>query len=209
MKQSLLEYMLNEITIDVDENDPNALMNAKRAMSAAKRNPRNANRLEITTSKANLMTAQRKENSPTKAVDIKIARLKQQMAVLNNQKQQLLARKRVKESVDVIEDVCEVVYTNQFDEVIHNGSVLSESAISAFKRTGNVVKRQYRCTSGKKVGKIVANPNDCNKTKNRKRVKAGRISARKHASTRIQKTKVSKKKSISLMVSDLNKRLKG
>lgn len=206
MKKSLMEYLLNEITVDIDPNNPESIRNVKQTINRAKQNPTRATRTQITKSKEDLATAQKAEASPTKNINIKIARVKQQLATLQQQKEQISSRQK-NESLEIPDDNCVVVYTNENDEIIHEGSILSESAIQAFKRNGNVIKRQFRCTSGRKTGKIVANANDCNKRKNPKKIKAGRKSARQNKSIRIQKTRISKNKSISKMVTDLNRRI--
>ncbi|MCK5307707.1 MAG: hypothetical protein KAJ73_03765 [Zetaproteobacteria bacterium] len=207
MKLSLMEYLLNELTIDVDPNDPNSLTNVKQSINQAKRNPSAASRQSLKNTKDALSTAQKAENSPTKALDVKIARMKQQIATLQQQKERISSRPTTESYI--VEDLCEIVYTDEHDNIVHEGSILSESAIQAFKRTGNVIKRQFRCTSGRKEGKVVANANECNKRKNPKKVKAGRKAARKNKASRIQKTKVAKQKSISKMVTSLNKKLRG
>lgn len=209
-KNTLMEYLLTELTIDIDPTDPNSMVNVKQKIAQAKQNPQRAAREQGINAKDELRTAQKSEGSPTKALDVKIAKLKQQLSMLQNQK--MTASKRAERQIETVEypkDICEVVYTDENDNILHEGSILTESAIQAFKRTGNVIKRQYRCTSGRKLGKVVANPNDCNKRKNPKLVKAGRISARKSKAIRVSKTKISKNKSISKMVTNLNKKLKG
>ena len=129
-----------------------------------------------------------------KSLDVRIAKMKQQLGMLQQQRMQLQKRT---ESHYMVTDVN--------GKVIHEG-VLTEAAINAYKRTGNVIKRQFRCTSGTKDGRIVAEPNACNKRKNPKSVKAGKKAARKNKGVRINKTKISKNKSISKMVSRLNAR---
>ena len=207
MKETLKEFLLKEVMLDVDPNDPNTVLNIKQKLNKAKRNPDRVNRDQVIKAKDDIKTAQ-KSDSPTKSIDIKIARLKQQVATLTVQKQQIQKRTKTTESVEYPENTCEVVYTNESGDIIHIGSILTEASIKAYKKSGNVIKRQYRCTSGKKEGKIVAQPNDCNKRPNPKRVKAGRKSAKKSKSIRIHKTKLAKNKSISKMVTSLNQRLK-
>ena len=94
--------------------------------------------------------------------------------------------------------VCETVYVDESD------NILSESAVRAFKREGQIIKKMYRCTFGPKEGKIVSEPGDCAKKKNKKRVKAGRIVARTKKGIRICKTAVAKQKAISKLVTRLN-----
>lgn len=202
-KQTLIEYML-----DVDVNDPNALNDAKQKLRMAKRNPTRAIQQQQRDAKEKMQSVQRQDNSPTKNIDLKIARLKAQIATLNKQKATMAKRSPTPTVKEGIEDCgcSEVVYTDEFDNIIHEGT-LTETAEGAYKRYGNVIKKQYRCTSGPKTGKIVANPIDCNKPKNKKRIKAGKKAARKSKSLRIAKSKMSRKKSISKMVTKLNNKL--
>ena len=100
-------------------------------------------------------------------------------------------------------ETCEIVYTDEKDEI------LSEAAIRQFKRFGTVIKRQYRCTSGPKAGKIVASPQACGTRKDPKKVRQGRKTARMKKGMRVMKTRISKRKQISKVVSRMNKRLAG
>jgi len=86
---------------------------------------------------------------------------------------------------------------------------LEEAAIRQFKRFGNAIKRQYRCTSGPKKGKIVASPQACGQRKDPRKVRHGKKVARMKKGVRIRKTKIAKKKTVSKMVNRMNKRLSG
>jgi len=186
--------LLQELTFDVDPNEPNSLTNLKQKMTRAKSNPNRASREQTLKAKEELKTAQNAEPSPMKSMDVRIAKLKQQLFQLQQQRMQM--QKRV-ESHYIVKD--------KDGDIIHEGT-LTEAARAAYKRTGNVIKRQFRCTSGNKEGKIVAEPNSCNKKKNPKSVKAGKRAARKNKGVRINKTRISKNKSISKMVTRLNQR---
>lgn len=204
--------LLTELMLDIDPADPNALSDTKRKMRMANQNPDRAIRDAMTTSRDNVKAVQKSENSPTKAIDLKIARLKQQLATLTKQRSSIAKRTPTPtvgttESISYPEDEFEIVYLDEDDNIIHVGSILSESAIKAFKRYSNVIKKQYRCTSGRKIGKIVANPNDCNKRKEPKRIKAGRIASKKSKGIRVTKTRTSKNTAISKLVTRMNKRL--
>jgi len=186
--------LLQELTFDVDPDEPNSLSTLKQKMTRAKANPNRASREQTMKAKDDLKTAQNADPSPMKSMDVRIAKLKQQLFML--QQQRMAMAKRVESHY---------IVTDKDGEIIHEG-LLSEAAVSAYKRTGNVIKRQFRCTSGKKDGKIVAEPNACNKRKNPKLVKAGKKSARKNKGVRINKTRIAKNKSISKMVTRLNQR---
>jgi len=98
---------------------------------------------------------------------------------------------------------CEVIYTDE------EGNTLNEAAIRQFKRFGTVIKRQYRCTSGPKKGKMVATPSSCATRKDPKKVRHGRKVARMKKGVRIRKTLISKRKAVSKMVTRMNQRLAG
>ena len=104
---------------------------------------------------------------------------------------------------DIIPETCEIIYTDE------EGEILSETAIRQFKRFGQVIKKQYRCTSGPKEGKIVATPQACGTRKDPKKVRHGRKVARMKQGVRVRKTIVAKRKAISKMVQKMNKRLAG
>lgn len=206
-KSTLLEYLLNEVILDVDSTDPDAILGVRQRANRANQNPERVKREQIKKSREELKTAQQSEQSPTKQIDIQIARKKQELATLTTKREQIKKRNQ-NESVETPEDICEVVYTNESGDVVHSGSILTESSMKAYVNAGNVIKRQFRCTSGKKEGKIVTKPSDCNVRPNPNRVKAGKKSAKKSKSVRIHKTKIAKHKSISKMVTSLNARLK-
>ena len=103
----------------------------------------------------------------------------------------------------VFRESCEIVYTDE------NGEILSEAAIRQFKKVGTTIKRQYRCTSGPKKGKIVSSPQACGQRKDPKKIRHGKKVARLKKGVRVRKTTISKKKSISKMVTRMNKRLAG
>ena len=86
---------------------------------------------------------------------------------------------------------------------------MTEAAIRQFKRFGSVVKKQYRCLSGPKKGKIVASPQACAQRKDPKKIRHGRKVARMKKGVRVRKTIVSKRKQISKMVTRMNKKLAG
>ena len=102
-----------------------------------------------------------------------------------------------------LDEACEIVYTDE------EGNVLNEAAIRQFRRFGTVIKRQYRCTSGPKKGKIVAKPQACGTRKDPRKIRHGKKVARLKKGVRVRKTRISKKKSISRMVIRMNRRLSG
>ena len=78
-----------------------------------------------------------------------------------------------------------------------------------FKRYGNTFKRQFRCMSGPRKGRLVVNPMKCGMRKNPKQVRAGKKSSRVRKGERVRKTKLAKRRTPSKMVQRLNKRLRG
>jgi hypothetical protein len=89
------------------------------------------------------------------------------------------------------------------------GNIIEEAAIRQLKRYGSVIKKQYRCTSGPKKGKIVASSQACGRRKEPKRVRLGRKSARLKKGLRVLKTRIRKRQQTSKMVSRVNRRLAG
>lgn len=97
---------------------------------------------------------------------------------------------------------CEIVYID--DE----NNILSEAAIAAFRRTGTTITRKFRCVSGEKKGRLVADPATCTKRKNPKRMMAGRRISRAVKGIRIRKSKIALRRNTSKMVRKMNQRLK-
>lgn len=88
--------------------------------------------------------------------------------------------------------------------------ILSESIRQLKKVPGkNEVVTRYRCTSGKRKGKLVIHPGNCGRRIDPKRKRIGKKSMRLKKGIRIMKTKIAKRKSVSKMVSRVNKRLSG
>jgi len=73
--------------------------------------------------------------------------------------------------------------------------ILTEGALQIMGRKGSKLVRKYRCTSGSRKGRIVADPATCNKPKrvkssiNIKKAKARRGSAMKIASARTKRAR--------------------
>lgn len=84
---------------------------------------------------------------------------------------------------------------------------LEESSVPVYKRKGNVITTYYKCTSGPKKGKLISDPAMCNIRPNPKRVRHGKIISRTKQAIRLQKTNISKKRSISKRLTQMNKLL--
>lgn len=89
------------------------------------------------------------------------------------------------------------------------GEAVEEAVQRAFRRVGSEIKRQYRCTSGPKQGKMVASPAACFKRKDPKKVRHGKKVARSRKGIRLRKTDVAKRSAVSKLVTKMNKRLAG
>ena len=98
---------------------------------------------------------------------------------------------------------CEIVYVDE------EGNVLEEGFVRQMKRVGSSIKKQFRCTSGPKKGKIVASAQACGKRKDPKKVRHGRKVSRSKKGVRTHKGKIAKRRQVSKLVRRMNKRLSG
>jgi hypothetical protein len=87
--------------------------------------------------------------------------------------------------------------------------VIVESVVRQFRRYGDRFVRHYRCTSGPKAGRLTSDPASCGKRKDPKKVRMGKISARRKKGQRVRKTLFTKRKTQSKRLSRLNKVLRG
>ena len=85
---------------------------------------------------------------------------------------------------DIIQEEWEEVWVDE------DGNVLTEAAARHFKRVGGSIKRQFRCTSGLKRGKIVADRGTCSRRKDPKKKRQGKRSAKRLKGIRKIKTKI-------------------
>lgn len=99
---------------------------------------------------------------------------------------------------------CEVVYVDE-----DGNEILDEGFIRQMKKVGNQLKKQYRCTTGQKKGRISASPQACGRRKDPKKKRHGRKVARMKKGVRVKKTKIAKKRQISKRLTRINKRLAG
>lgn len=97
----------------------------------------------------------------------------------------------------------EVVYVDEQD------NVLTEAAVRQFKkkRGTNKMEKKFRCTTGPKKGKIVAQMNSCSKRPDPKKRRQGRKVMRTKKAAIQRKSRISKKKAISKTLTKLNARL--
>lgn len=101
---------------------------------------------------------------------------------------------------------CEAVFIfEDTQEVIP--ACLVEGISRRFKRSGGRIRRMFRCGSGPKKGMIVADPKQCSKRKDPKRVRRGRKIMRQLGALIHRKGKVTRHTSQSKLLHRLNSRL--
>ena len=98
---------------------------------------------------------------------------------------------------------CEIVYVDE------EGNILDEGFVRQMKKVGGTVKKQYRCTSGPKKGRIVAQPSACAKRKDPKKKRIGKKVARMKKGIIKVKSQRAKKKQLSKRITRINRRLAG
>lgn len=106
---------------------------------------------------------------------------------------------------------CEECYIDEYGNVYDLEYNLIEEAAATrqFKRYGDQFKRQFRCTSGPKKGRIVAKAANCGKRKDPLRVRIGKKSSRVKKGQRVRKTLRTKRKTLSKLLTRRNKTLRG
>lgn len=78
-----------------------------------------------------------------------------------------------------------------------------------FKRVGKTLKRQFRCMSGDKQGRLVSSPDKCGIRKDPDRVHRGKEAARHKKAQKIRKSKRTKRTASSKRITRFNDFLKG
>ena len=86
---------------------------------------------------------------------------------------------------------------------------VTEGVKRQYKNVGGVMKKRFRCSGGKKKGKLVSKPSLCFKRKDPKKIRRGKKIMRTKKAMITRKTKVSKRRQISKLVARMNKRLSG
>ncbi len=110
---------------------------------------------------------------------------------------------KVSEILYETECLFEEVYVDEHDEI------LSEAVIRQWKRQGDKLVRKYRCLSGMKKNKLASTPGGCATRKDPAKVRRGRKLMRTKKGIINRKSKISKRKAISRIVTRLNARLMG
>ncbi len=104
---------------------------------------------------------------------------------------------------------CEIVYVDEDGNEVDGPSIMEAGASTmAFARKGKEIKRQFRCVSGEKKGRLVANPKTCVQRKNPKRMIVGKKVANAKKGVRLRKSAITRNTSAHKMVRKTNKRLK-
>lgn len=103
---------------------------------------------------------------------------------------------------NIINEMYEELNHKDFDGVL-------EAVQRQFRRYGDTFKRQYRCTSGQKAGRMVTSPEKCGIRKDPRRVRIGKRASRSKKGQRVRKTLFTKRKSQSKRLSRLNKVMRG
>jgi hypothetical protein len=116
------------------------------------------------------------------------------------------------ESNDRCEDCeTEVVYVSEDGEVYTEEEVLAldESVIRQFARKKTDFLKKFRCLTGNKAGRMVNNPADCNTRKDPRKIRQGQRIMKSKGATIQRKSDVSKRTSVSKLLTKMNLRLKG
>ncbi len=87
--------------------------------------------------------------------------------------------------------------------------LIIEGAKRQYKKKGNEISIKYRCMTGPKKGKLVSHPGKCGIRKDPKKVRRGKKIMRTKKGVIMRKSKVSKNKSLSKLITRINKRLSG
>lgn len=102
----------------------------------------------------------------------------------------------------ILDEIAELTDSDEFNKIF-------ESVKRQFRRYGDKFIRQYRCSTGPKAGRMVAEPASCGIRKDPRKVRQGKRSSRMKKGQRIRKTKFTKRKTASKRLSRLNSRLRG
>lgn len=96
-----------------------------------------------------------------------------------------------------------------FEDIEEETEDLIEGAKIAWARVGNKVVRKYRCTSGPRQGRIVANPTQCGKPFDiKKRLKLKQTKAAKGARMARKRSRTLRRNPASKRVQRMNKGMK-
>ena len=92
------------------------------------------------------------------------------------------------------------------EDEIDDLDIVCEGAKPIWARSGNKVLRKYRCTAGKKAGRIVSNPVTCGTGVDiKKRMRLRKLLIQKKAMLARKSKRTKKRNPVSLRVQKLNK----
>lgn len=95
-------------------------------------------------------------------------------------------------------------------EEVEEFNFVFEAAKPIWRRQGNKIVRGYRCTSGRKQGRIVSSPGTCGgKIDIKKRMRLKKLIMQKGKRMRRKAQRIKKKNPVSKRLRSLNKRVKG
>lgn len=86
---------------------------------------------------------------------------------------------------------------------------IAEGVQRQYKNIGGTVQKRFRCTAGKKKGRMVSKPIVCFKRKDPKKVRRGKKLMRIKKKLIMRKSKIAKRRQISKLITKMNKRLSG
>lgn len=115
-----------------------------------------------------------------------------------------LTEKESKLAHKIIDEISSQLPDEEYDELL-------EKVERQFRRYSgqDTLKRQYRCTTGPKAGRIVTSPEKCGKRKDPMAVRRGKKASRVKKGQRVRKSLFTKRKSTSKRLQRLNKAMRG
>lgn len=97
----------------------------------------------------------------------------------------------------------------KLSDIFPEDAELEEGVKRQYKKVGGKIQKRFRCTGGPKKGKLVAKPAVCFKRKDRDKVRRGKKLMRIKKKLIARKSKISKRRSVSKVITRMNKRLSG
>ena len=116
---------------------------------------------------------------------------------------------------DILYDPCcedclyETVYVDENDDIVEEGAARQYKLMPIRGGKAKKITRKYRCLAGPKKGRLVATPASCATRRDPKKVRHGRKVMRSKKGIIQRKSRISKNKAMSRMVTKMNRRLMG
>ena len=89
MAMTFRDYLINEVMVDLDPNDPESLTRVRQDIRLAQQDPEKLRRMKLQQARDEQTQAQQQGQGPTSALQIRIARTKQYLAQLERQLAQI------------------------------------------------------------------------------------------------------------------------